>query len=656
MATRASSDLAIHIALVGDGTSVSALRAGLDGWTLPHSVEIVAGTEAVVGGSYDVAVLAAEVGADTVSGIVAAERGMGVVVHVPGGGAEQALELLQAGAEDVLIGGDVDPVALRQSILLAVGRSSVRCSGRDAVANGASELRFRAIVEQSVEPIVVIDRFGAIVLANAPAGRLLGSEGTPLIGRELGVLVTSVMPAELEVSVRDGRQTRRIGLRFRAIVWQEQTVYLATLSDRVERQRDGRRSRELSCRQPAASEDRPFPYEPLVASESSGAGSGDDLGERTTAREQLIYAQKMEAIGRLAGGVAHDFNNLLHAFSGLSHALRRCRDPAQVDESLDALDDLVERGSQLSHQLLLLSRRQSPEPERLDLGGALAATESFVRRVLREDIELICDLDSLPMWVSIHRGHLDQVIVNLVLNAQDAMPEGGPLRLTATRRREHAILECEDSGSGVASSLREKVFEPFFTTKDVGRGTGLGLSVVRDIVHLSGGTIEVGESRYGGALFRVAFPLVAQGGHEDDVVAKGGAVPGGHNRNRRVLLVEDHPRVREGLELMLQHLGCEVVAVGCCQAARDLDPAGPFDVLLTDRLLPDGSGDSLARELEQRWPAMSVVLMSGYSDTAGWTQPAGPGRQVLAKPFTARELERVLCSLGAPQAQAVAVR
>jgi signal transduction histidine kinase/PAS domain-containing protein len=825
MATLMPPDLSIRIALVGCQASTSSVRDALDGWTLPHVVDVASGPECLRDGHYDVAVFADEVSADTVSAVVAGQRDLGVVVRAPNARADRALELLQAGAEDVLLSAEVDPVALRQSIVFAVGRCSLSWRERDAATVVASEARFRTRAERSSEPTVLIDRVGTVLFANPPAERLFGAAAEQLARRALTVPLAWDGPAEVEVRVGDGSQMRRIEMRYEEIVWRQQPAYVATVHEISGRCDDSGRVRRLSWllrvtsaisqlvareREPDVLADRACTIlaeadelagaavvlfsaggelelaavagscmadgetraawgalelggdataEACTSAVVTDAGArvsgcdgeqqldsasmvaipmhaegrlagvltvwadpagvldreaieqlkalGDDLGaaldglatghggredgaaqgwhardgdalatlyeplqavnasvecaditasRRAKAREQLLHAQRMEVLGRLAGGVVHDFNNLLHAFSGLSEVLRRCKDPIEHSKRLDELDDLIERGAQLSRQILQLSRRQSPEPVRLDLVAALTTTEALLRRLLRDDVELTLALASEPLWVSIDRGHLDQLLVNFVINAQDAMAYGGPLRLAAARCGDRAVLEIEDGGPGVPESVRERVFEPFFTTKAADHGTGLGLSVVHGVVHQSGGSIEISDSRYGGALFRVSLPLVADPGATAVTITGGEAVPVSPAPAPRVLLVDDHRQVRRGLELMLGRLGCRVVAVDCRAAALGIEAAEPFDVLLTDLVLPDGSGDQLARELDQRWPGIEVVFMSGSPDPSGWPQLSGLSRHVLEKPFAARELERVLRALGAlqPRAEATA--
>ena len=373
-------------------------------------------------------------------------------------------------------------------------------------------------------------------------------------------------------------------------------------------------------------------------------GTAVDISERKRAEEHLLHVQRMEVVGRLAGGVAHDFNNLLQAFSTISLELRRIDDVDQRHGYLDELDNLVERGAQLSRQLLQFSRRRGHEPERLDLSDALVGTASLLRRLLRENIELVCEQGAEPLWVDIDRGHLDQVVVNLAINGQDAMPEGGTLQMSTAGDDGVAVIEVEDSGPGVPERMRESVFRPFFTTKDASRGTGLGLSVVHGIVAQAGGEVEIGEGRDGGALFRVVLPRSGECDdrrrtpeeHAEPEVAEGGAAT--------ALVVEDDRFVREGLEGMLELFGYRVTAVGQRAEALQLEDQGPFDVLLCDVVLPDGNGAQLAGELAQRWPGMQVVLMSGYLEETVRAPAVGAGFQVLEKPFSSRELARVLRS------------
>jgi PAS domain S-box-containing protein len=243
-------------------------------------------------------------------------------------------------------------------------------------------------------------------------------------------------------------------------------------------------------------------------------GTMIDITQRKRMEEQLLQAQKMEAVGRLAGGVAHDFNNLLQAMLGVTELLRHPGGGAEpVMPKLRELEGLILRGSQLTRQLLLFSRRDTTRREELELNDVVQGTVKLLRRLLRENIELRFEpaVDDLPLVAD--RGQIEQVVINLAVNACDAMPTGGRLALSTGLSVGFAWLEVSDTGEGIPDDIRDQLFEPFFTTKERGKGTGLGLSVVQGIVSRLGGTIDLDSTVGEGTTVRVALPIASPSGH-----------------------------------------------------------------------------------------------------------------------------------------------
>ena len=379
-------------------------------------------------------------------------------------------------------------------------------------------------------------------------------------------------------------------------------------------------------------------------------GVNQDITEQKRAEEalraseeQLRQAQKMEAVGRLAGGVAHDFNNLLQALLSYATLIRSASDnPERVKQLTDEIVQNVNRGASLTRQLLIFSRRSTTNPEILELGAATRVAAGFLRHLVRENITLHVESSPDPIAVYVDPGQLDQVLMNLAVNASDAMPDGGSLTIRARAAGpEWAEIEVEDSGHGIPPEIRELIFDPFFTTKERGKGTGLGLSVVHGIVTKHGGTIEV-ESRAGaGTTFRIRLPRSAAGGGAaapaEPVSPE--LLPEGHGE--RVLVVEDEDAARAGLRETLALLGYDVTVASCGDDARRLPAEPPFALLLTDLLLPDVAGNDLAAELAGRWPGISVVLMSGYTDDEVLRRGIGEGAvRFLQKPFDIRTLAK----------------
>ncbi len=376
-------------------------------------------------------------------------------------------------------------------------------------------------------------------------------------------------------------------------------------------------------------------------------GHAADITGRKRMEEHLLQAQKMEAIGNLAGGVAHDFNNLLQAMLSLSHLIRLEGGGAERRlERLNELEDHIKHGSRLTQQLLLFSRQEAVRPELLDLNAAVLEGETLLRRLLRENITLEVVLAAGRLPVEIDRGQLNQVIMNLAVNASDAMPQGGQITLRTAGGGDWVQLSVEDTGHGVPVEIRHRIFEPFFTTKGAGKGTGLGLAVVHGIVTRLGGSVEVSSRAGVGSVFHVKLPHMASapGGAP-------GAQPAGtefeRGRGERVLIVEDEPAARNALREILETLGYGVVAVASGEEAGALADRPGFDLLLTDLMLPGISGMELRAGLLDRWPGLGVILMSGYpQDEALRGQVQVGAVHFLQKPFPiavlAEELRRAL--------------
>jgi PAS domain S-box-containing protein len=369
-----------------------------------------------------------------------------------------------------------------------------------------------------------------------------------------------------------------------------------------------------------------------------------DITERKKLEEQLRQSQKMEAVGNLAGGVAHDFNNLLQAMLSVVQSLRVGEaHPDVLAVQLGALEDHIRRGAQLTRQLLIFSRREIAAPETLDLNATIEAASQMLRRLLRENIDLHLDLSRKPTFIRADRGQVEQVLLNLALNSADAMPAGGRLVIRTRLEGKKVWIEAKDTGNGIPEEIRDRIFDPFFTTKPPGRGTGLGLSVVHGIVTSHGGTIEF-ESEVGkGTTFRIALP--AAGGDREAETAtradKSSTVPLG--KGEKVLVVEDEDGAREGLREILTVLGYEAVVVASAEEAASHDAAQGFDVLLADMVLPGMSGIELAGSLRERWPAVKVILMSGYTDEDLVRQGVRAGDlRFLQKPFDMGTLARVV--------------
>ncbi|MBI1789360.1 MAG: response regulator [Acidobacteria bacterium] len=378
-----------------------------------------------------------------------------------------------------------------------------------------------------------------------------------------------------------------------------------------------------------------------------------DVSEQRRLEQQLQQAQKMEAVGRLAGGVAHDFNNLLTVITGYGQLLLH-QLPAgdQAREPVDAIVKAADRAGALTKQLLAFSRRQAIQPRVLDLNESVTQLQSMLCRVIREDIRLSISLSADLGRVKADPGQIDQVLMNLAVNSRDAMPRGGSLRIEtrnveldeAFARRHsgvaagpYVVLEVSDTGAGMDAATRARVFEPFFTTKETGQGAGLGLATVYGIVTQSCGHITVDSEPDKGTTFKIYLPRTSETPVEQEAAAKGPSPRG----SETILLVEDDATVRSLLAGVLEQLGYTVlVAEGGLDALLlSEEYAAPIHLLLTDMVMPGSSGDELAATLARVRAPMRVICMSGYTDGAF---PLRPGAAFLPKPFTPDTLARKL--------------
>ena len=368
--------------------------------------------------------------------------------------------------------------------------------------------------------------------------------------------------------------------------------------------------------------------------------------------EQLRQARKMEAIGRLAGGVAHDFNNLLTVITGFADlALDRLgRDhPSRGD--VEEIRAAAHRGASFTRQLLAFSRKQLVQPKVVDLNRIVAGMDGLLTALLGETVRL--DIRRSPDLgaVRIDPAQAEQIVMNLVVNARDAMPEGGTIVLethdltvapsAATAGRpagRFATLVVADSGVGMDSATLERIYEPFFTTKDAGAGTGLGLATVYGIVIQSGGTIHAESTPGRGSRFEVRFPVVD--GLPDEVAIRD---PAPHGGGETVLVVEDEAAVRSFVARVLSREGYRVLEAAGPREALALAEREPrIDALLTDIVMPNGTGTALAGELRSRRPALPVAFMSGYTEERVVEDAARYGDEFLAKPFTSEALLRTV--------------
>jgi PAS domain S-box-containing protein len=382
-----------------------------------------------------------------------------------------------------------------------------------------------------------------------------------------------------------------------------------------------------------------------------------DVTERRELQERLAEAEKMEAVGRLAGGVAHDFNNLLTVISGYAEILRR--DPS-AREPLDEIEHAAEQATSLTRQLLAFSRRQVLHPKPLDVNEIVGGMSAMLERIIGDDVKVAVQLEDGIPAVEADRAQIERVVLNLAANARDAMPNGGRLTIeTASVVLEesyvathgdvtpgpHVLLAISDTGTGMSEEVRRRLFEPFFTTKAGGGGTGLGLATVFGVVKQSGGSIFVYSEEGRGTTFKIYLPAsdrqVEPAPYADAPVDEHGT--------ETVVVVEDDESVRELVKVMLGGCGYDVLSAPDADAAVDLCGAHPggVDLLLTDVVMPEIGGRALAERLTALFPNLRVLFMSGYSDEAVFRHGMiRPGTAFIEKPFTqvalARKVREVL--------------
>jgi two-component system cell cycle sensor histidine kinase/response regulator CckA len=493
----------------------------------------------------------------------------------------------------------------------------------------ASEERYRLLFERNLAGVYRMTLVGRILECNDALARIFGyASREELVDRDMAILYP------------DSRQRRDF---FDALL---RVRGLANYEMRGER-KDGGTAWT-------------FQNASLLADEQAGEviveGTVSDITERRHLEEQLRQSQKMEGIGQLAGGIAHDFNNLLTTVLGYSDmALSQLPAQDPIREDILEIQKAGQRASNLTRQLLAFSRKQVFEPRVIDLNALIAESSRMLARLIGEHIHFVTELDPELASVRADPGQVEQVIVNLVVNARDAMPEGGTLTMrtanadvVASNARDHSgvapgryvVIAVRDTGVGIDPETQKRIFEPFFTTKEKPQGTGLGLATVYGIVSQSGGQIFVASEPGRGSTFAIYLPRV----EEHAAVAGAAPAPAAVRRgSETILLVEDEDAVRGLTRRCLESSGYTVLQAASAEEALPIAAShtGRLDLLLTDVIMPGASGPELARRLLEKRPGTRVLYVSGYTDASMASQGAlDDGASFLQKPFTLESLAR----------------
>ena len=503
---------------------------------------------------------------------------------------------------------------LRTLSLLAGILATALANARVAAARAEAQrvLEFQAKVLESVDQAVVaVDLEGAITYWNACAERQFGWKASEVVGR-LGR--TFLVPAD---SMRQAREVIRHVLDGEP--WSGPYEFL---------RRDGSRFIAHAT------------TSPLYDSEGRVAGLiivSRDVTKERELETQLRHAQKMQAVGQLAGGVAHDFNNILTAITSYAELLHDEVKEAALRADIEEIRRAAARGADLTRQMLAFSRKQVLQPVRFDAADVVRELEGMLRRLLTAEIDfhVSAPVSGLPLFAD--RTQLEQVLLNLVVNARDAIRGGGRITMTAEATPQGLLaIAVEDTGAGIPVDVLPRVFEPFFTTKPAGKGTGLGLSVVHGIVQQMRGTIDVESQPGRGTKFTITLPLAAP---EEAVAPPRVSTPVHRRSGETVLLVEDNSALLTLCHRVLEKEGYEVVCADTPEAALQLAHGRVFDALITDVVMPDMNGTTLVDRLEQAGVIAPVVFMSGYTEDAAIMNGRTRDQSAfLAKPFTPGEL------------------
>jgi PAS domain S-box-containing protein len=523
-------------------------------------------------------------------------------------------------------------------LLLETGALYIQLAGRyeSERRRTADELsninaRLKTLLDSSPLPIFSLDAAGRIATWNAAAERIFGYAAAAAIGQTFAALPENAGNAfeTVHQRVMAGERVQDLQMRWAC--------------------RDGR---TLDVAHSGA---------PVRDTGEQGPGAvyiSEDVTERRKLERQLAQSQKMEAIGQLTGGVAHDFNNILTVITGTIEILAEgVADRPELAAITRLIDEAAERGAELTRQLLAFARKQPLQPHEVDINALMVEAASLLRPTLGEQIEIDAMLAHEAWPALVDRGQLVTAVLNLAINARDAMPDGGKLTLETgnvmldeaygeqnpdLQPGPYVMVAVSDTGSGIPAALRDKVFEPFFTTKEVGKGTGLGLSMVYGFVKQSGGHVKIYSEEGVGTTIKLYLPRATEDAMPVAEAAPTAPRATGHES---ILVVEDDRMVRDYVVAQLRSLGyAAAAAANAAEALKILDDGAAPDLLFTDVIMPGGvDGRQLADQVRRRRPSLKVLFTSGYTQTAIVHHGRlDPGVLLLAKPYRKIDLARMI--------------
>ena len=545
--------------------------------------------------------------------------GVPIIVLTGTGDEEMALEAVRLGAQDYLVKGQVSPEVLVPAIRYAIERKK----NEDALRE--SEERFRTLFDNAGDAIFIHDLEGCFLEANHEACERLGYSREELLKMAAADIDTPEWAALTAGRVEELRKKGHV------------------ISESIHVAKDGKRI-------PVEVNSRIVQF----AGRPAVLASARDVTARRALEHQLNQAVKMEAVGLLAGGVAHDFNNnLTPIFAVCGLLLNKLNKDHPLYQDLLEIRDAAERCASLIRQLMAFGRKQILEPKVINLNDVVTRMEKILIRTIGEDVGLVKSLESKLHPTRADAGQIEQIIVNLAVNARDAMPQGGKLTIETQnvsldeeycqnhlelKPGEYVMLAMTDTGTGMGKSTQQHIFEPFFTTKEKGKGTGLGLSTVYGIVKQSGGNIELYSELGKGTTFKIYLPASALGAETAATVASPAEPPRG---SETIMVVEDNGIVRKVMKRILKSIGYSVIEAGSGEEAVRIceQSKGKIDLLITDMVMPGMTGRELSNLLTDKYPGLKVIFVSGYTDDAiSHHGVLEPGMFFIQKPFVVQAL------------------